>query len=66
VFEGTKLLLKADLPFEGCGLDSTGYYEVRLQRQAGNTSALQFVMLDDICGVRVHSLTEETRVWTRY
>jgi hypothetical protein len=64
-FEGTRLALRTDLPFPGCDLGSTAYYEARLEQQDGVTAALRFTLMDDPCVERMTSLVTETAAWVR-
>lgn len=64
-FEGTRLALRTDLPFPGCDVGTTAYYEARLDQQDGVTTGLRFTLMDDPCVERMNSLVNETAVWVR-
>ena len=64
-FDSAKLVLRMDQDLPNCGPESGGYYEVRMKKDAGTTTSLQFTYIDDICQPRIKTLTVDTPVWTR-
>ena len=64
-FEGTRLALRNDLPYPGCDLGTTAYYEARLEQQNGVTTGLRFTLMEDPCAERANSLVNETPTWVR-
>jgi len=64
-FDGTKLVVRIDQELPNCGPQSGGYYEVRLKKDGGTVTSIQFTYIDDICQPRVKLLTVDTPVWTR-